>query len=59
MTTSIRQHEQKVMMCVDTVHKIVRKDTALQIIKELADRCRGNFREVVTKELVGSVVMTR
>lgn len=58
VVTSIRQHEKSVLMCVDTVHKVVRKETALQIIKNLASK-GGNYQENVTRELVGSIVMTR
>lgn len=56
--TSIRQHEKDVMMCVDTIHKVVRKETALQIIRNLSNR-GSNFKEDVSRELVGSIVMTR
>lgn len=60
VVTSIRQHEEKVMMCVDTAHKVVRKETALQMIKSVADSCRGgNYREACIKELAGLIVMTR
>ncbi|GIY92309.1 piwi-like protein Siwi [Caerostris extrusa] len=59
--TSIRTQEEKLMMSVDTVHKVVRKETALQIISDIAIRMgtdRGGYREAATRELVGSVVMT-
>ena len=46
-------------MCVDTVHKVVRRDTALQAIKGIAEQQRGNYKENVIRELVGCVVMTR
>lgn len=59
-TTSIRQHEEKVMMCVDTVHKVVRKETALLTMRNIANNLRGgNYQEACIKELAGSIVMTR
>ncbi|GFY37292.1 piwi-like protein 1 [Trichonephila inaurata madagascariensis] len=56
--TSIRTQEEKLMMSVDTVHKVVRKETALQIIIEKARRDRQYYKEHVAKEIVGCVVMT-
>ncbi|CAL1299772.1 unnamed protein product [Larinioides sclopetarius] len=46
------------MMSVDTVHKVVRKETALQIITECAQTRDPRYRENVARELVGCVVMT-
>ncbi|GFT86538.1 piwi-like protein Siwi [Nephila pilipes] len=56
--TSIRTQEEKLMMSVDTIHKVVRKETALQIIVESARRDKQNYREYVARDLVGCVVMT-
>lgn len=58
VVTSIRQHEKNILMCVDTVHKVVRRDTALQIIKSIAEQ-KGNYKENCIRELVGCIVMTR
>lgn len=56
--TSIRTQEEKLMMSVDTVHKVVRKETALQIIVEKTRRQYDNYKDDVAKELVGCIVMT-
>ncbi|KAF8763346.1 Piwi-like protein 1 like protein [Argiope bruennichi] len=57
--TSIRTQEEKLMMSVDTVHKVVRRETALQIITDCARTSDPNYRENVARELVGCVVMTK
>lgn len=48
------------MMCVDTVHKVVRKETALLAMRNIANNLRGgNYQEACIKELAGTIVMTR
>lgn len=59
--TSIRQQEQKLLMSVDTTHKIIRRETALQVISQAAKDSRGDgsYKDAVTRDLAGSIVMTR
>lgn len=48
-------------MCVDTTHKVVRQETAYQILKAVIDdqHRNPNYREDAAREIIGSVVMTR
>jgi len=59
--TSIRHHEQKILLCVETTHKVLRLDSALHIIKGLERSCGSNraaFIDAVTKEFKDTIVMT-
>ncbi|GBN60497.1 Piwi-like protein 1, partial [Araneus ventricosus] len=58
VVTSIRTQEEKLMMSVDTVHKVVRKETALQIILNSVRSHDPAYKANVARELVGCVVMT-
>eukprot|EP00095_Tigriopus_kingsejongensis_P009109 maker-scaffold150_size309978-snap-gene-1.13 protein:Tk09109 transcript:maker-scaffold150_size309978-snap-gene-1.13-mRNA-1 annotation:"giwi protein" len=51
--TSIRQHEQSVLVCCDSGVKIIRTDTALDEMKRIRDK--GSM----LKRLLGSIVITR
>jgi len=52
-TTSIRQHEAKILLNCDTKFKIIREDTALHILKE----ARGN-KQLAEANVIGKIVMT-
>ncbi|ODN05488.1 Protein aubergine [Orchesella cincta] len=59
--TSIRHHEDKMLLCVETTHKVLRMDSVLLVIKGLERSFGANqnaFREAVKKELNGTIVMT-
>lgn len=55
--TAIRQHENSVMMVVDTTYKVLRRDTVYDLMYEL--RKSHNYTDECTKQIAGSVVMTR
>ncbi|XP_054710700.1 piwi-like protein 1 [Uloborus diversus] len=57
--TSIRQQEEKLMLSVETTHKVVRKETALEIIKNIVSQAGPEYKEIVARDLVGAIVMTR
>ncbi|XP_014260031.1 piwi-like protein Siwi [Cimex lectularius] len=55
--TSIRQHEQSVLLNVDISHKIMRHETAFDLLKECKqkyDRVEENFRQ----SILGTTVIT-
>jgi len=59
--TSIRHHEQKMLLCVETTHKVLRQDSALHIIMGLERRYGSNrtaFIEAATREFMDTIVMT-
>ena len=62
--TSMRAHEEeKVLLCVEVTHKVLRMDTVLQVIKQIGIRknCtndRRNLATAVNAELKDTIVMT-
>jgi len=57
--TSIRQHEQGILLCCDVSHKILRTDTVLERMEEVLKKDRANFRSSCEKLLLGQIIMTR
>ncbi len=59
--TSIRQHEQKMLLCCEIGNKILRTDTVLNQMEEIVKRGGANasFRATSEKALLGAIVMTR
>ena len=60
--TSIRQHEEKVLLCCEVSSKVLRTDTVLDQIQETFKRTGSNtavFRGAVEKALLGCIVITR
>ena len=57
--TTIRQHEDSMMLCVEISHKILRMDTVLEQIAAISNRNRANYRAACERELLGQIVMTR
>lgn len=39
--TSIRQHETSILMCAEITHKVMRRDTALDLIHDMKSRHRN------------------
>lgn len=61
-STSILSYDGGNLLGVDIVHKILRFDTFLDSLYMLFQSCNKNleeFQKRATKELVGSIVMTR
>lgn len=56
-TTSIRQHEQDILLCAEITHKIMRTDTLLQILIKCSQES-GDYQNLFKKEVVGMVVLT-
>ncbi|XP_070495735.1 uncharacterized protein [Chironomus tepperi] len=56
--TSIRIHEDKILLCCEISHKVLRQETAYDVF----ERCRQESNDVKTafkREIIGSVVITR
>lgn len=56
--TSIRQHEQDVLVCAEISHKIMRSDTIYEIIKKIKTESR-DFKKQVEQTLLGATVLTK
>ena len=59
--TSIRQHEEKILLCCEISHKILRTDTVLDQIGEIFQKTKGgpSFHADVEKALLGAIIITR
>ena len=57
--TAIRGFEGGLLLNVDVSHKVLRSETAHSVMKKIYERFGPKFKENCTKELVGSVVLTR
>lgn len=55
--TSIRQHEQDVLMCAELTHRVMRTDTCYSLFEQCMSQ-RGDFRDNYKRMILGSVVMT-
>ncbi|XP_067630737.1 protein aubergine [Eurosta solidaginis] len=56
--TSIRQHEQDIMLCAEIAHKVMRTDNLLQIMNEVIAQSHTDYQSVFKKEVVGTIVLT-
>ena len=56
--TSLRQHENDVLLCVETTHKVLRMDNCLTVIRNVEDSARGDPSEAIARELKDCIVMT-
>lgn len=55
--TSIHQHEQEILMSCKTDHKVMRKETAYNVLKQCFANSR-NPRDAFCKEMIGITVLT-
>ncbi|TWW60784.1 Piwi-like protein 2 [Takifugu flavidus] len=58
-STCIKHTDGGLYMCVDVSHKVLRNDSVMDIMNTLYHQSKENFQEECTKELVGSIVITR
>jgi len=57
--TSIRQHENKILLNCEIGNKILRTDTVLDQMHEISSRSSTNFHSLAEKALLGAIVLTR
>ena len=57
--TSIRQHEDSMLLCCEISHKVLRTDTVYEQIQNIVKRGGTNVRRDCEKLLLGTIVMTR
>lgn len=56
--TTTSQHENQILMCVELVHKYLRKDTVLDLFRETCQRNRDRYKEAFSGTIIGGIVMT-
>uniref|UniRef100_A0A182SST8 Piwi n=1 Tax=Anopheles maculatus TaxID=74869 RepID=A0A182SST8_9DIPT len=55
--TSIRQHEQDVLLCVDVTHRVLRTDTCYKMLQNM-QRQPGSFKDNFRRLVIGAHVMS-
>lgn len=56
--TSIRQHETNILMCSEINHKIMRQETALELLTACAHRDGSMYKILFSQAVVGCIVLT-
>lgn len=56
--TTIKFHEEGFLLGVEIIHKVLRKDTALNVMDKIRREDSGDFRAKVKATLEGQIVMT-
>ncbi|CAB3384434.1 Hypothetical predicted protein [Cloeon dipterum] len=56
--TTVRQHEDGLLLSVSLIHKVMRTQTALDVIKDMYRLHRDQFQVKVKEALLGTVVVT-
>lgn len=57
--TSVSYREGGLMLCVEVSHRVLRTSTCLNVMAELCQKHRGNFKDAITSALIGCIVLTR
>ncbi|XP_044052946.1 piwi-like protein 2 [Siniperca chuatsi] len=58
-STCIKHTDGGLYLCVDVSHKVLRNDSVLDVMNMLYQQSKENFQDECTKELIGSIVITR
>ncbi|KAG7489427.1 piwi 2 [Solea senegalensis] len=58
-STAIKRTDGGLYLCVDVSHKVLRNDTVLNVMNTLYQQSREKFQDECTKELIGSIIITR
>lgn len=56
---AVDEFEGGLMLCMDAQHRVLRTDTALQLMNDIIRRAPQRFKDEVSKQLVGSIVLTK
>ncbi|KAM3872188.1 piwi-like protein 2 [Diretmus argenteus] len=57
--TCIKRTDGGLYLSVDVTHKVLRNDSVLDVMKVLYEQSKESFQDECTKELIGSIVITR
>lgn len=56
--TSIRQHENAILLCAEITSKVIRRDTVLHLLMEVSKEERTDVRSKFQSQIIGSVILT-
>nr|XP_033336473.1 piwi-like protein Siwi [Megalopta genalis] len=57
-TTSIRQHENDILMCAEIIHKVMRQQTLLDILNDCYRENTRDYKRAFQEKVIGLVVLT-
>lgn len=57
--TAVDEYEGGIQLCCDASHRVLRTQTVLELMEEMAQRDSRNYRDVVQKAVIGVSVLTR
>ncbi|PBC29299.1 Protein piwi [Apis cerana cerana] len=56
--TSIRQHENSILMCAEIIHKVMRQQTLLDILNDCYNQDKLDYKTLFENQVIGLVVLT-
>ncbi|XP_003694460.1 piwi-like protein Siwi [Apis florea] len=56
--TSIRQHENSILMCAEIIHKVMRQQTLLDILHDCYNQDKLDYKTLFENQVIGLVVLT-
>ncbi|KAI4463539.1 eukaryotic translation initiation factor 2c [Holotrichia oblita] len=56
---AVDEYEGGLMLCLDAQHRVLRTDTALQLMNDIIRRTPERFKDEASKQLIGSIVLTK
>ncbi|XP_076183487.1 aubergine isoform X2 [Ptiloglossa arizonensis] len=56
--TSIRQHENDILMCAEITHKVMRQQTVLDVLNDCYQQNRNEYKMLFENQIIGLVVLT-
>lgn len=56
--TTIRQHEDKILLCAEISNKVMRVETVYNLLMDCSKEDGHNYRQLFQSRIIGSVVLT-
>ncbi|XP_076644828.1 aubergine isoform X1 [Halictus rubicundus] len=56
--TSIRQHEDQILLCAEITHKVMRQQTLLDILNDCYQESTRDYKKIFQERTIGLVVLT-
>ena len=57
--TSIRFHENKILLCCEISHKVLRQETARDVLQRCINDDPRGYKDAFMREMIGAIVITR
>ncbi|OAD55711.1 Protein piwi, partial [Eufriesea mexicana] len=56
--TSIKQHENNILMCSEIIYKVMRQQTLLDVLTDCYHQSQSDYKKLFESQVVGTVVLT-